>query len=232
MMEMVSPRTFKRLNLARGASGSVIRRANAPAVGVRKAIVEPVDILDERTLRFTLSTGAIDRDRDILAPQGWRLDNYRKNPVVLWGHQAQLLPIGKALEVAGDDTRLRAVVRFLPAEDYGDAGSFADTVYRLAKDGWLAGASVGFVPLRWDFTSDPIRGGDDWFPGIDYHEQELVEFSLVTVPSNPEALIEPPFEPLAAPDPAAVTLPAAAALAAERAKRRRVLAAVEATGRR
>ena len=29
------------------------------------------------------------------------------------------------------------------------------------------------------------------FPGIDFEEQELVELSVVTVPANPEALIEP-----------------------------------------
>jgi phage head maturation protease len=65
-------------------------------------------------------------------------------------------------------------------------------VYRLARGGFLAATSVGFRPLKWEYTTDKERGADDWFPGIDFEEQELVEFSIVTVPANPEALMEPP----------------------------------------
>jgi HK97 family phage prohead protease len=227
-MELVTAFRFKELNIERGKRPAV-RRAAAPLVGVRKQSVETVEKVDDRTLRFTISTGLVDRDLDKIDPAGWQLDHFRKNPVVLWAHQATLLPVGKALEVSRLGDRLRSVVSFLPAENYGAAGDFANQVYRLARDGYLAATSVGFRPLRWDFTADKDRGGDDWFPGIDYHEQELVEFSLCTVPSNPEALIEPVL-----PDDAvggeAPSLPESLAAAfAARAKRRRVLQLLEAT---
>ena len=37
----------------------------------------------------------------------------------------------------------------------------------------------------WTFTKDKTRPG-----GIDFIEQELMEFSVVSVPANPEALME------------------------------------------
>jgi HK97 family phage prohead protease len=164
-----------------------------PVLGVRKADAAPVETIagDERLLRFTITTGAVDRDRDRINVAGWNFDNFRKNPVVLWAHDGRQLPVGKAVALDPSADRVSATVKFLPAEGYGEAGAFADSVYRMAKDEWLWATSVGFRPMKWDFTDDKDRGADDWWPGIDFHECELVEFSLCTVPSNPEALIEP-----------------------------------------
>jgi HK97 family phage prohead protease len=164
-----------------------------PLLGVRKSETIPPEVADDgdRTLRFTITTGAVDRDRDRINVAGWQFDAFRKNPVVLWAHDSRLLPLGKAIDLAASADRVSATVKFLPAEGFGEAGQFADTVYRMGKDGWLSATSVGFRPLKWDFTDDKDRGADDWWPGIDFHEQELVEFSICTVPANPEALIEP-----------------------------------------
>lgn len=193
MIPMVAPQVFKELVGKRGGART-IKRADLPLVGLRKAELGDVERVDDRTLRFCISTGCIDRDLDRINQAGWALDHFAKNPRVLWAHNAQMPPIGKATDfgVAGD--RLMATVKFLPAEGYGSASAWADQIYNLAKDGWLSATSVGFRPLKYDFTEDPDRGGDDWWPGIDFHEQELVELSIVNVPSNPEALIEPPTD--------------------------------------
>ena len=122
--------------------------------------------------------------------RGWQLDNFARNPVVLWAHRAEDPPIGKAIDFGRDDHRLFSAVQFLPL-GYGKAGEFAEMIYRMAADGYISATSVGFRPIKWDFTADKDRGGDDWFPGIDFQEQELVELSIVAVPSNPDALIEP-----------------------------------------
>jgi hypothetical protein len=68
---------------------------------------------------------------------------------------------------------------------------------------------VGFRPLEWDFTDDPERGADDWFPGIDFQQQELVELSVVTVPANPEALMDEPMPAPAQPAEIASDTPSA-----------------------
>jgi len=222
MIRLVTPARFKLLHGARDAAGRVVRRDGVAPFGVRKQSTEPVEKLDERTLRFTISTAAVDRDRDMIAVEGWELAAFERNPVVLWAHQADTLPIGKAVDVTKAGDRLMSAVRFLPEEGYGTASQIADTVYRMARDGWLSATSVGFRPLSWDFTEDEARGANDWWPGVDFHTQELVELSIVTVPANPEALIEP--DVIVEPEPVAEI---AANYAEARARRRRrALAAI------
>ena len=191
-MQIVTPTRFKRLNRNRNATGS--------ALALRKQMVAPIVPIDgdDRCLRFTISTGIVDRERDSIALAGWDLRNFLRNPVVLWGHDGASLPIGRAFDVGIEGDALKASVRFIPT-DTPERGQFADAVYRLARQGFLGATSVGFRPTKWSFTEDPERGADDWFPGIDFQQQELVEFSVVTVPANPDALLEEPLPAPAAP---------------------------------
>src|SRR5205807_1446535 len=76
----------------------VTRHAPIPRDALlRKAYASEVKQLDDaaRTIQFTISTGAVDRDADTLAPDGWQLDAYRKNPVVLWAHDYRQPPVAK-----------------------------------------------------------------------------------------------------------------------------------------
>lgn len=127
---------------------------------------------------FAISTGAIDRERDTVAVAGWDLDNYRKNPVVLWAHDYSGLPVGRSESILGRNGQLVARMEFVPGEVY----QFADTVRQLVDGGYLKATSVGFRPLEWSY--DEERGG------FNFLKQELLEFSIVPVPANPEALIE------------------------------------------
>jgi HK97 family phage prohead protease len=185
MMKIVSATHFKSLNRGRNVTRSVI--------GVRKQMIGPAELVggDVRALRFTISTGSIDREQDRIALAGWDLANFRRNPVTLWGHDASRLPIGRAFDLRIEDAALKASVEFIPS-DTPEGGQFAESVYRLARGGFIAATSVGFRPVKWEYTRDQARGADDWFPGIDFEEQELVELSIVTVPANPEALIDAP----------------------------------------
>jgi HK97 family phage prohead protease len=185
-MQLVSATRFKLLNRNRRAIGAVL--------GIRKQIIAAPDTIetDKRALRFTISTGSVDRERDTIAIAGWDLANFKNNPVVLWGHDASRLPIGRAFDVTIEGGALKASVEFIP-DDTPEGGQFAEAVYRLARGGFIAATSVGFRPLKWDYSADKDRGADDWFPGIDFAEQELVELSIVTVPANPEALVDAPL---------------------------------------
>jgi HK97 family phage prohead protease len=132
----------------------------------------------ERTARFRISTDVIDRQKDVVDPAGWHVDDFMKNPVVLFGHDYHSLPVARALSVTGDEHGLSMVAQF-PAKD---VYPFADTVYQLVKAGYLNATSVGFSPVKWE--RDPEIGGTR------YHEQTLLEVSIVPVPANPQALIE------------------------------------------
>jgi HK97 family phage prohead protease len=133
---------------------------------------------EERAHTFTLSTATPDRDRDVIGQDGWKLNAFKKNPVVLWAHSYDQLPLGKASKIKVVDGKLQAKTEWAPAE----ANPFAEQVHQLIKGGFLSAVSVGFKPLKWNFNEQ--RGG------IDFQEQELLEFSVVPVPANAEALIE------------------------------------------
>ena len=68
---------------------------------VKAFSMEQVKAIEEKDGRiicdFILSNGAVDRDFDTVNPDGWELENFRKNPVVLWMHDMWELPVAKSL---------------------------------------------------------------------------------------------------------------------------------------
>lgn len=166
-------RTLKREELIASAG-------NAPADGqvLKQFVTDSIEKMDgqgDRVRRFCISTSAVDRDNDTISAAGWNLDNYRKNGVVLWAHDYRSLPIGKALQVGVEGGKLVATAEFADHE-------FANTVLRLIDGGFLRATSVGFRPTKYAINEERR--------GLDFVEQELLEFSIVPVPANPEALIE------------------------------------------
>lgn len=138
----------------------------------------------ERTLIFTISTPNRDRGNDTIALDGWKLENYRKNPVVLWAHDATSPPIAKSNKIWTESSKLKSEAEFVPADNPA-TGRFAEGIFQLYKGGFMAATSVGFQPMKYAFRDDP---GGGW--GIDFMEQELLEYSCVPIPANAEALLE------------------------------------------
>lgn len=150
---------------------------------LRKAFVTECKAIDQeaRSVDFVISTASVDRMGDTIAVDGWKLDTYRKNPVVLWAHDASELPVAKASNVRIEDGKLKARAEFVPKEISGKANA----VFELIRGGFLSATSVGFAPIKYAFTEAPDRKY-----GIDFIEQELLEFSVVPIPANAEALVE------------------------------------------
>lgn len=137
-----------------------------------------------RVLNFSISSANVDRMGDTIALDGWSLDNFRKNPVVLFGHNSSAPPVAKSNHVWTENERLKADAEFVPADNPA-VGRFAEGIFQLYKGGFMSATSVGFAPKRYAYA-DRKDGG--W--GIDFMEQELLEFSLVPIPANADALIE------------------------------------------
>jgi len=130
---------------------------------------------DDRTIDFIISTAAKDRDGDTIDPKGWILTNFLKNPVVLFGHDNRSLPVGKAENIRLEGGALKASVKFADAE----MNPLAESVFQMVKGGFLNATSVGFSPVEFERNDG----------GIKFIKQELLEFSIVPIPSNPEALV-------------------------------------------
>ncbi len=136
--------------------------------------------LEERTIAFVLSDESQDHAGDIVRQAGWDLGIFNQNPVLPWCHNYEQPPVGNWQDVTIKGTQLQGVARFAKAEDY----PFADTIFRLASQGFLKGVSVGFKPTSWN-----VRYNDQQrFMGYEFLTQQLLECSACTVPMNPNAL--------------------------------------------
>ena len=129
-------------------------------------------------LTFVLSTDDVDRHGDVVSADGWRLEAYLQNPVLLWAHDYRHPAIGRAASVWSEPHRLLAKMEFAPS-------AFAQEVAALYSSGYQWGVSVGFRPIRWEERRDARTGT---FLGLRYLEQELLEVSAVPVPANRSAL--------------------------------------------
>jgi len=161
------------------------RDGNAAGLAIRKqytAEIKAEDEPEERVLHVVISTGALDRDNDTIAPKGWDLKDYKKNPVVLWAHDYWNPPIAKTRKVWVENDQLKAIAEFTAEDVY----PFGYMIYRMCKEKFLNAASVGFRPKEYKVRTDEDEHGYGW----DFLKQILLEYSIVPVPSNPEALIE------------------------------------------
>lgn len=125
-------------------------------------------VRSDGAISFIASTAGVKRDGQEIRQDRWLLDNYRKNPVVLWAHSygGQYLPIGKAVKVGVERGALLADIVFDPGD------SFAQQVKRKYESGFLNAVSVGWNNI--------LRGADTW--------HELLDISAVPVPGDPEAV--------------------------------------------
>lgn len=130
---------------------------------------------DARTRTFCITTGRVDRDNDVVSPDGWDFAEWLRNPVILPSHQYGAWPIGR-----GSAPRRRGNGWY---SDFTFAATpEGDTVLALIDDGFLHACSVGFKPL--EYSRDVERGG------MNFLRQELLEVSVCAVPANPDALVQ------------------------------------------
>ena len=133
-----------------------------------------------RVVEAVGSDATLDRDQEILDPQGWDLKNFRKGGgPVLFAHNHWDLPVAKA-KVRLHDDKLKFKIEFPPMETYG----FADVVYKMVKFGALNSLSVGFIPKSWEYPEDKTTNVHRICT-----EMELLEVSFVSVPANPNAIV-------------------------------------------
>ena len=151
---------------------------NAPAsVVLRKQFETEVEVQDDRSVKFVITTGDADRENDMIDPSGWDLSSYLKNPVVMFAHDYNSLPVARTTKLSNENGKLVAIAEFATY----DLNPMADQVFQMLKQGFLKGASVGFKPVT--FSYNEKRGG------VDFAQQELLEFSVVPIPANASALM-------------------------------------------
>ena len=130
---------------------------------------------DDDTAEIIISSGSVDRDNEIVEPEGGSWSDWLKTGAsVLFGHRYDALPVAKGIRIWLDPVlrQWHAVFRWVQGDE------FADRVKNVYKQGLLA-ASIGFIPDEFE----ALAGG-----GRRYTKWRGVEFSLVPVPSNVDAI--------------------------------------------
>lgn len=167
MAELIKVYDTKKILLKEGVGYKIIKQFSAEIRGVD---------VDDRTVTHLITTDTRDRYGDIVDPKGAQLENYLKDPVVLDAHSYGTFPIGVNVWLKQIKGGILAKTRI------HDKTQIAKDAFNLIVEGVLRAWSIGFKPINWEaFEEDGIRG-------YLYKLWELLEYSLVTVPANPDAL--------------------------------------------
>ena len=145
----------------------------------------PVTLTDQEAVddiySVTIFANELSRDGVSVDIDGMDFSNYRKNPVVLFAHdysgrtESSGLPIGRTVHLGRTpDGRIRADFEFLSGDP------FADRVRNAWNRGFLRGASIGWRAVE----ARPSGMGK----GLRIVKSELIEWSIVAVPADPDAL--------------------------------------------
>lgn len=132
-----------------------------------------------------ISTPTPDRDDDVIEPRGVVLDDYEKNPVVLWEHGFGSIdtPIAKSvidgkLAVHVFDDRIEADCQF------SHRNKTSDQIFALIADGIVRATSVRVSPI------DAVvrQGTDPDRMGLWVKSWRMPEWSWGMIGANPEAV--------------------------------------------
>ena len=147
----------------------------------------PMDIVRTRALGKNRYEATIAANEKVRQPpdldfEGLSTENYLRNPVVMWAHDSMGrspsggLPIGRTLKLnRSHDGQIVAEFEFL------DDDPFAQRVKNAWDKGFLRAASISWIPVE----SVPIGDGR-WRDT----RSDLLEWSIVSVPADPDALRE------------------------------------------
>lgn len=146
---------------------------------------------ETRTVEFVISDETRDRHGTVIPIKSWNIKDYNKNGIVGyqhdvyggWGEPNPDLILGRG-EAYVEDGKLIGRVTFEPAE----INPLAEKIFQKVLHGTLKATSVGFretVRGAWGEDEEAVNGKN---PTYYFGQVELLEFSIVNIPSNPNAL--------------------------------------------
>jgi len=178
------PDQAKRGKATQSSAGESIHDERPGQWSVPALHVKQVDV-NKRSIRVLASTPDLDRHGERVLPEAFKntVAEYMKNSVVLAAHRHSLDSgeppvVGSVTNMWINREGLWAVIAFAESD-------LGEKYWRLYRDGHMKAASIGFIPLAW---SDE-RSEDGQYVRT-YTDLELLEISLVPVPSNREALVK------------------------------------------
>lgn len=141
---------------------------------------------------FYASKAVVDRDGEILAADAFNnryLERYKKNNVVLWAHDYHSM-FSSTPKIVGSGENLTFDAEGMKFDTvFQRVTQFGKDVWELVRGGFLKAVSVGFIPKAWrEATREEIEKAGANVRRV-IVEAELLEVSIVPVPSNYEAVM-------------------------------------------
>jgi HK97 family phage prohead protease len=140
--------------------------------------------IENRQAEFVISSDAVDTYGTVFRPDGCILDRYAQNPIVCYNHKSYgdnpdtIIGTG---EVFRDGNQWIGRVTFESAED----NPLAEKVFRKVQNGTLRMSSIS-ATIKKGHWGDRTLGEDP--DTIYFDEWELLEWSVVGIGSNPDAM--------------------------------------------
>ena len=136
---------------------------------------------DRREVMHTITTMSTDRIGDIVEPSGAQVDSFMRNPVVMVDHDYRVQNIvGRAVSLDVTKDAITARTQFT------DSTPVARDAWNLVKAGMARAWSIGFKPVK----HEAIKDKKGLLKGFRFTQWELLEYSLVAIPMNPDAVME------------------------------------------
>jgi phage head maturation protease len=166
-----------------GKSGKLIVKSVKPTLLYKQGKDE------DGVITSIISTATPDRCNDVMLPGGVNLKNFYGNPVVLWMHNDTLPAVARNVGIQANAQGLIAKTYF------NQVTQLSKDLYQLYKNGDMFAFSVGFIPTEWE--DEEIGTEESDYGDIQitvpvtqriYKKWEMLEYSLVNIPMNPEAV--------------------------------------------
>ncbi len=142
---------------------------------------------DDKIYTFVASTSDPDRHKTVLNQDGWNLKNFNANPIIAYQHNVygDMCNASDPDDVIGKGRAYVEDGEMLVDIIFDKENEKAVKIESKVDRGFLNTGSVGFIEI-----GDGHRGNEDDGEDKDlyyFHGQELIEFSIVNIPSNPAA---------------------------------------------
>lgn len=164
--------------------GEVIKLISPGTVALNSRHEIKADV-GKMAVTVRISTPNADLAGDVVYGKGIDCRFHRMNPLVLLMHNRNN-PIGRSLDEAGNYTVVTGDNETIATTYFFQKSLEAEQAFRLVEMGAIPGASIGFKPKAGMVKT---KFGSDGKPYMLVSGCDLIEYSHVTIPENPETLV-------------------------------------------
>lgn len=137
-----------------------------------------------------ITTDSLDRDGEVVIPQGMNAVEYEANPILFWNHDYSQ-PVGKCVKLKREPNAIRGEFQFAQRPDGFEGSYFPEFVASLVGQGVVKGVSIGYVPEDGGVRRATIDDRKRYGPRAStvFSKWKLLEISVAPLQANPDALV-------------------------------------------